>query len=446
MENDLNIDELVEQLTGEALAGKMVLLLGDDPDAIFDRLRLVTEALIDFGVELVRFDALQLHDVESLRGDLCAALGVEAEHLLVGLRIRGQTGNPLLLVVDNSECLAADARRLIARIASEAQGSLGVVFGGEADAEEALLSSSIPLALVMETHSEPATPAESAPVPAAPGKVAVPWRHLAAVLGLSLLAWLFWPADDSTPDSTTSEVTALTLPARPANVADADSQADTTGDDVQLSEEATAGDAGSTSANEASAPATASTASTASAPATASASSAAPSGATEPSAEMAPSREREPSAERKPPAASIPPLATEAAERKVAPEPATPSGTSEQAASKPSRPALSGLAAELGYRHEDWLLAQQGSQWVLQVATAVSEDAARMLLDQLGRERAAYYRARRDGRTLFIVLATGWQSREQALAGRDKLAAGIRQRGPFPREMRTIHSEIIASR
>jgi septal ring-binding cell division protein DamX len=47
---------------------------------------------------------------------------------------------------------------------------------------------------------------------------------------------------------------------------------------------------------------------------------------------------------------------------------------------------------------------------------------------------------------VFVVLAGTWSSRDQAAAGRDKLADEFRQRGPFPRELRAVHSEIIAVR
>ena len=107
---------------------------------------------------------------------------------------------------------------------------------------------------------------------------------------------------------------------------------------------------------------------------------------------------------------------------------------------------MTGLAADIGYRNEDWLLAQAADRWVLQVAVATSEDAARAMLDRLGRDRSAYYRARRDGRVVFIVLSGTWATRDQAAAGRDKLAYEFRQRGPFPREMRAVHNEIIAVR
>jgi septal ring-binding cell division protein DamX len=104
------------------------------------------------------------------------------------------------------------------------------------------------------------------------------------------------------------------------------------------------------------------------------------------------------------------------------------------------------MAAELAYRNEDWLLAQSAERWMLQVATAGSEDAARAMLDRLGREKSAYYRTRRNGRVVFVVLAGSWGTREQALVGRDQLASEFRQLGPFAREMRAIHSEVIAVR
>lgn len=402
----LNIDELVEQLSGEALSGKMVLLVGDEPQAVSERLGLVTESLIDFGVELVRFDALQLHDADTLRADLCTALDVEPEHLLVGLRIRGQTGNPLLLVVDNSECLAADARRLIAEIARHAEAGLGVVFGGEADAEDALLDSAIPLALVLETHDQPAADDVLTAIPAAAAPLLVPWRHLAAVLGLSLLAWLFWPAGEAP----TATVTELSLP--PAAVATA------------------------TPAEAGSAPLQSGVAETQASPDRSMPADVA-------AVEIVQPAPAEPDTTLTPPPPPPPPAPPPAPQQQVAPEPTVSATRSPPPA---TRPALDGLEAELGYRHEDWLLAQQGDQWVLQVATASTEDGARILLDQLGRQQSAYYRARRDGRTLFVVLATGWQSREQALGGRQKLSDAMRQRGPFPRQMSTVHGEIIATR
>ena len=135
-----------------------------------------------------------------------------------------------------------------------------------------------------------------------------------------------------------------------------------------------------------------------------------------------------------------PPVAKPAPAPTPAPKPAA------KPAPVPSKPALTGMAAELAYRNEDWLLAQPAERWVLQVAVATSEDGARAMLDRLGRERSAYYRARRDGRVVFVVLAGTWASRDQAAAGRDKLADEFRQRGPFPRELRAVHSEIIAVR
>lgn len=389
MDDMLSTEELIDQLTSEAMAGRMVLLVGEDPEAVSERLGMAVERLIDFGVELTRFDALQFHSGETLLAELADVLGVDVEHVSVGLRVRGQTNNPLLLVVDNTECLSADAREVLRKLAQDTSGGLGVIFGGEPDAEAALLNACIPLALILETADQ----ADAAPVAEDPEPlrapraarepalgVTIPWRHLAAIVGLSLLVWLFWP----TGENQDPVVVALPMPEPVA--------------EVELE------------------------------PVTA------PPVAAEPE-EVTPVHKSEPTPE--PVLAPKPapaPAPTSAPTPKPAPAPA------------PSRPALSGMQADLAYRSEDWLLAQPASRWVLQVAVATTEDAARSMLDQLGRERAAYYRARRDGRTVFVVLAGTWDSREQASAGRDRLASEFRARGPFPREMRAIHSEIMAVR
>jgi DamX protein len=397
----LTTEELVDQLTSEAMSGKMVLLVGAEPEAVSERLGMAVERLIDFGVELLRFDALQFHSADTLMADLADVLSIDNEHVMVGLKVRGQTGNPLLMVVDNAECLAADARATLKQLARETDAGIGVIFGGEPDAEAALLDAGIPLSLVLESAEVIDEEADVAPVLSAEPRVrrkapamldglTVPWRHLAAVGGLLVLVWLFWPGDKAV----TEDVRLLDLPEPPAT--------------LTVEEPAVAAVA-------------------------------------EPPLE--PVRELTvPEEQVAEPVIPPPVVAPEPAPRpapapapapKPAPAPATP---------PPAAPALTGLAAELGYRHEDWLLAQPADRWVLQIAVANSEDGARAMLDRLGRDRSAYYRARRDGRVVFVVLAGTWGSRDQALAGRDRLADEFRQRGPFPREMRAIHSEIIAVR
>jgi DamX protein len=386
----LSTEELVDQLTSEAMAGRMVLLIGADPEAVSERLGFAVERLIDFGTELLRFDALQFHSADSMMAELADVLGIDAGHVMVGLKVRGQTGNPLLMVIDNAECLAADARALLRQLATETESGLGVIFGGEPDAEAALLGAGIPLALVLESaevaHEPEVGAAAGISLRAETGQqrrrrggstlegLSVPWRHLAAVLGLLLLVWLFWPGEGK--EVAEQQLSVLELPLI------ADEPLDLEPEPLTVPE----------------------------------------------------------------PAARLPAPAPLAAEPAPVPAPAPAPKPSPSPAPTATAPALTGLAADIGYRNEDWLLAQAADRWVLQVAVATSEDAARAMLDRLGRDRSAYYRARRDGRMVFIVLAGTWASRDQAVAGRDKLADEFRQRGPFPREMRAVHSEIIAVR
>ncbi len=406
MDDLLSTEELVDQLTSEAMAGRMVLLVGADPEAVSERLGLAVEKLIDFGSELLRFDALQFHTADTLLADLADALGIDGEHILVGLKVRGQTDNPLLMVLDNAECLAADARALLRQLAAEAESGLGVIFGGEPDAETALLNAGIPLSLVLETADSAAEElADHVPLlradldrprprrSASPlAGLAIPWRHLAAVLGLLLLVWLFWPSEER--ESGEQDVAVLDLPPVPQDIAEQQPEAEPMVADVPV----------------------------------------------------APVPPPEPVTTRVEPAPAPEPQPVVKPAPAPAPKPAPAPAPAPKPAPVESKPALSGMAAELGYRNEDWLLAQPAQRWVLQVAVATSEDGARAMLDRLGRERSAYYRARRDGRVMFVVLAGTWGSRDQAVAGRDKLADEFRQRGPFPRELRAVHSEIIAVR
>lgn len=371
-----------------------------DPEAVSERLGLSVEKLIDFGVELLRFDALQFHTADSLMAELADVLGIDSEHVMVGLKVRGQTGNPLLMVVDNAECLAADARALLRRLATQTESGLGVIFGGEPDSEPALLDAGVPLSLVLES-AEVAT-AEPEPVavmqmPAArksllPGGVTIPWRHLAAVAGLLLLVMLFWPDEETLPEP---DVRQLSLPEV--------SQEVITVQPEPVEE-----------------------------------------GATDLPEPVAEAPEPPPVAQVEP--AVEPPAEPPRAAPAVKPAPVAKPAPAPAVAPVNRTPALTGMAADLAYRNEDWLLAQTAERWMLQVAAASSEDAARAMLDRLGRERSAYYRARRNGKVVFVVLAGSWASRDKALAGREKLASEFRQLGPFPREMRAIHSEIIAVR
>ena len=119
-----------------------------------------------------------------------------------------------------------------------------------------------------------------------------------------------------------------------------------------------------------------------------------------------------------------------------------PAETPEPQASPEPAVDPSSLDAELAYRGEDWLLMRPPERWMLQLALAGDEKRARDLLDRLGPERGAYYRARRDGEVVYIVLAGPYGSRDQALGARSGLPGFFRERGPFPRSVKEIAAEI----
>jgi len=435
VEDWLTPEELIDQLTSEAMAGRMVLLVGDDAETVSRRLGSVVEQLIDFGIELVRVDALHSHSAADVLADLADMMGIELDQIPLALKIRGQTGNPVLLVMDNAECLGADARAALADLGRSSENGLGVVFGGERDAEAPLLDSGVPLSLILEAATDIAVADVDADdeLPRTRRRSGsrmnrdqmmriVPWRHVGAVVGLTLLVWLFWPAGDVAP-----EVRTLSLPDTPREVVvePRESPAMTSSSPAALETAKRVEDEPVSELAEMPRPA--------------------PAPEPAPAAKPVESKPAEPGPAEPKPTEPKPtePKPTEPKPTAPAPVVAAPEPVR---APPPAPPALSGMAAELGYRSEDWLLAQSAEQWLLQVAVAGSEDGARSLLDRIGRERAAYYRARRGDRVVFVVIAGPWNSREQALSGRERLPEDLRQQGPFPRQMSAVQGEIAAMR
>ncbi len=73
---------------------------------------------------------------------------------------------------------------------------------------------------------------------------------------------------------------------------------------------------------------------------------------------------------------------------------------------------------------------------------ATSQEAnARAVLDQLDR-KGAYYPAKRNGKTVFLVLAGDYSSRQAALDAKSTLPAELRSAGPFPRKMGDVRGEL----
>ena len=78
---------------------------------------------------------------------------------------------------------------------------------------------------------------------------------------------------------------------------------------------------------------------------------------------------------------------------------------------------------------------------VLQITVTSQEANARGVLDQLAR-KGAYYAARRNGKSVWLVLAGDYSSRQAALDAKAELPAKLRQAGPFPRKMADIRNEL----
>lgn len=398
-EDPLDRELLSEQLVGTALRGRLALVTGHD-EAVSALLGELAVELAD-STEVARLDASVSHKPASLVRALITPLNVEPDELLSALHQRADTV-PLVLVIDNGECLGSEALHALRALVSKSKGGLGVILGGEEELAELLAE--VDLAPAFRAAAGDAEPEANTGEPAGPSQAAelarlLPWKHLAAVTGLLLLIWLFWPAPEQPARQERSAELSLPAPA------EKDTPPEPAPDDR---------DAEPTAPAETDTPAV-----------------------TPPSPETADTVER----------------AEPAPDNEVT-EPSS-SDTDTEAASAPEdrdarsdasgEPELSGLDAELGYHREDWLLTRAPDDWMLQLALAGDERRARTLLDQLGRDRGAYYRARRDGETVYVLLAGPYGSREEALGARETLPAGLRDTGPFPRSLKAIAEEIHSS-
>lgn len=390
-DEDLDRELLREQLQATVLRGQLALITGED-EAVSQWLGELAVRLSD-DTEVVRLDASQAHTASGLVQALVRALDIAPDDLLSTLKERAQT-LPLVLVVDNGECLGSRALDALRNLLAKGGGGLGVLMGGETDLPQLLTDARLEPDYRATATDSPM--AAEAPEPTGavtrPWTDMVPWKHLSAVVGLLLLVWLFWPGESSDDNESSAQ---LDLPAPETREASTDST--DSGDSPERSEDAV--DERTESDTDAK--------------------------TGPPSDEAAAQEESEP-----------PDPAEE--ER---PEPAAEdaNGTDE-----PASPEVdpSSLDAELAYRGEDWLLMREPRRWMLQLALAGDEERARELLDRLGPERGAYYRARRDGEVVYIVLAGPYGSRDQALGARSSLPEFFRQRGPFPRSAGEIADEI----
>lgn len=423
MENRLSHEEVVEQSAQVVQGGRLALLTSVDPSLLSSLLGDIAVWLMESGDDVMRIDALESHSAADIISDLCRYLEIGGQDLMTGLRMRGEAGNPVCVVIDNVECLEGKALQVLRSVLEGTSGGVGLLLGGEPDTQLYLEDAGIAQPFFIDIDTDAVLPeyhdAEDDDG-AAVGVVAqLPWRHIFAAAGLGLLAWLFWPTDQVEPDTRN-----LSLPAKlDDQTVDAKSSADSASvDGEQIDNGSSDKDLPRLAAM-------------AEAPDVFVPKKRAPD-LTEPAAREASSAPEEPVAK----AQAAPKPAP--SQPKPVPKPVTKSPPAEKSVAAVREPSLTGLAADLGYHQEEWLLTRPASQWGLQVALATSEDGARSLLDQIGRSASAYYRTTRNDRHVYIVLAGPWPTRDAAAAGKTSLPAALRALGPFPRALSTVHKEI----
>ncbi|MGB1221433.1 MAG: hypothetical protein ACPG43_07825, partial [Alcanivoracaceae bacterium] len=120
-------DEVIEQIAQVVMSGRCALACANDHEMLSLLLGDLAMSLIEYGGELARLDALHAHEPAAMLESLVIALGVSRDDLVQSLRIRGETGNPLLLLVDNAECLSAASLRNLGKLLNGTHGGLGVV-------------------------------------------------------------------------------------------------------------------------------------------------------------------------------------------------------------------------------------------------------------------------------------------------------------------------------
>lgn len=375
-------EEMLEQAAQLVMSGRQVALVASDHEVLSALLGELAMGLIEFGAEIVRIDALATHAPDAVLAALADAMQVPVSELAGVLRLRADTSNPLLVLVDNAECLSLQALSQLTRLNAVAAGGVGLALAGEQELQDLLAESGLEPELVFDADElgDAAIPLLDESTGAG---LVLPWKHISAVVGLLLLVWLLWPREEAAEH--TRELALPEPMVVPEVVAEPDDQPGAEPAPVFVE----------------------------------------PEPEPEPAPESAPAPEPVPEPEPQP-AQAVAPAPTPA--RDTAPETAPPTG----------------LAAELGIREEDWLLAQAEDRWVLQLALAGSEDAARRQIAQLGGGVGAYYRAQRSGKVVYIVLAAHWATRDEALQARAALPPSLRDRGPFPRPMAEIQSEILA--
>lgn len=386
---------------------------------------------------VVRIDGRETADRKGIMQALMTAFDADGQDFAEVLK-EALADRPLVLVVDNAHLLQHDAMQMLALLRKRLGRDFSALLGGPDNFPERLYGTELEDADVLrpeplgvqdcadflevvtgqtfddeqlvnlhrQTEGLPGAllTAVAGDADAPVLRPPLPWKHIVAVVGLGLLVLVLWPRAD--PET---EVRELALPG-----ASREAPAEPTDPSADVEEIART-------------PVTEPLPRPAPDPDRASSAPVAPS---EPEPEPEPELEpvRAPAAQATPDGHREP----QAAETASIPE-VVPAGSS---------PQLTGLAAELGYQREDWLLALPDERWLLQLTLTNSEDAARTLLDRVGRERGGYYRAQRDGRSVYVVVTGPYPSRAAALGARESLPGELAAAGPFPREVQAVRGEL----
>ncbi|ASK35270.1 SPOR domain-containing protein [Alloalcanivorax mobilis] len=439
--------DLLDALNGHAHEGATTVLEGDTGSGVSTLLGMLAMSLVsDF--ELIRLDGAEALDANAVVDAMLGHFGIERTDLAETLK-QTLAHNRLMIVVDNAEQLESAALTTMASLKQKLGQRLAYVFGGVPGTSEKVRAAGLTVAdtLVLPSLDDEQVIAfveeafaidlddeqaaelrersdglpgpllgllehhESRPPAAATtgGRRPIPLRHGLAVGALVLVVLVLWLAsggdDDEAPAS--SRVVGLKVPAPPAAPpADPDAQAEAKPQRPAL-----------INSPEQSRRALAEYADSAKA------------------FEKAESR-REPPAQEAAPATDKPAPAS-ADQPAARPQPAQTQTPAPAPASKPATPA----AAASDYRQAGWLAGRADSDWFLQLIATGREEGARGVLDQL-RGEGAYYRTRRGEKTVYLVVAGPYASRDAALAARETLPDALRKSGPFPRPMADIRKEL----
>ncbi|MBA3979796.1 MAG: hypothetical protein C0462_04255 [Alcanivorax sp.] len=421
--------EALDVLCDAGLRGGLAAVHGPQGAGVSTLLGEAAMRLLD-AAAVVRVDGSQTPSRNALLSALLLHFGVSKDEFAGALE-RALASEPLVLIIDEAEHLGDEALTTLAALRQRLGAGFAVLLGGSPALSARLAEAGLTLtddlgltpldrdeaalfldevaaveldedeleALCADDGAWPGELMAAVPPPTLkPGPLsgfALPWRHVAAVGGLILVVVILWPRDRSAEQDVP-----LTLPARP------------------VPETVTA------------------------APDERPARPPAREQAPEPDRARPPQPEPEPEPAPRPQPEPEPEPQPEPQPEPAQPEAPQPEPSAPAVVRADTAPAMSGMDAELGYRREEWLLTAPRDQWMLQVTLATTEDAARSLSDRLGTERSAYYRARRNERNVFIVLAGPYASREAATAGRADLPSDLASAGPFPRQIGAIRDEL----